>query len=221
MPVSDGQTVHVAETGQEFDMPGTFRKRANERCPHQKFGVGCKLHGTDRMPFSCRIWNCRWLVNDDMGDQPRPDRSHLVVDIAPDFVEMEPSEEGRASGMTDTINLPVIQVWCDPHHRDAHRDAAFRRYIDRQKTCALIRFNEREAFFLAPPSVTGAGWYETMPGTDKIREPHTLNQIATHLGYTLITEMTDDQYMHKTTLTRPDGTKVALASNDKRELPKP
>jgi hypothetical protein len=221
LPVSDGQTVRVAETGSEFDMPGTFRKAAGVRCQHQKYGVGCKVHGTDKMPYSCRVWNCRWLVNDDMGDQPRPDRSHLVVDIMPDFVEMEPNAEGRASGMTETINVPVIQVWIDPKYPNAHRDPAFRRYLERQQTAALIRYDSRKAIFLVPPSMTGADWYETVPGTDKIREPHTLNEIAHQLGYELITEATDDQYMHRTTLTKPDGGTISIASNDKAEHSEP
>jgi hypothetical protein len=122
------------------------------------------------------LWNCRWLVNDDTAELRRPDRAHYVIDIMPDFV--------RAVHNTDpsqSYTIEVIQVWVDPKYRDAHRDPTFRRYIDRQRKCALIRYGSYEGFLLAPPSVTGTGWIERQSGFNE--EPqHTLQKIAAELG---------------------------------------
>src|SRR5262249_38032112 len=63
-----------------------FDKPHGERCPHQ-CSKGCRVYA--RRPFGCRYWNCRWLVNDDCGDLRRPDRSHVVIDLMPDFVTLD------------------------------------------------------------------------------------------------------------------------------------
>jgi hypothetical protein len=69
-----------------------FDKPAGERCPHQKHHKRCSIYGN--RPFGCRIWNCRWLVEDDTADIGRPDRSHLVIDLMPDFVTLRNNEDG-------------------------------------------------------------------------------------------------------------------------------
>src|SRR5437879_280323 len=61
-----------------------FDKPAGERCSHQRTGKGCAIY--TKRPFGCRFWNCAWLANADTADLRRPDRSHYVVDIAPDYV---------------------------------------------------------------------------------------------------------------------------------------
>src|SRR5262245_37028912 len=66
-------------------MPSDLDKPAGERCKYQRHGKGCTVYKSYKMPTCCRVWNCRWLVNDDTQDQSRPDRSHLVIDIVPDF----------------------------------------------------------------------------------------------------------------------------------------
>ena len=123
-------------------------KPANVRCPHQKHGVGCAIY--DKRPFCCKVWTCRWLVNNDMADQSRPDRSHLVVDVMPDYVTV------KAEGQEDQ-KVQVIQVWCDPRYPDAHRDPAFRRYLARrgeqEGVIALIRYNARDALTIVPPAM--------------------------------------------------------------------
>ena len=43
-----------------------INKPANTRCKHQKVGKGCGIYA--QRPFSCMVWNCRWLVNDDTAD---------------------------------------------------------------------------------------------------------------------------------------------------------
>jgi hypothetical protein len=170
-----------------------FGKAAGVRCQFAKFGKGCSIYA--RRPGSCELWNCRWLVNDDTADLRRPDRSHYVIDIMPDFV--------RAVHATDpalTRNLEVIQVWVDPKFRDAHRDPRLREYLDRQGKCGLIRYSSREGFLLAPPSVTGGGWVERQSGFDD--EPqHTLQQIARELGGEIAIDVEGE---HATVTTR-DG----------------
>ena len=181
-----------------------FGKAAGERCQFAKFGKGCSIYS--RRPGSCALWNCRWLVNDDTAELRRPDRSHYVIDIMPDFV--------RAVHNTDpslSRNWEVIQVWVDPKYRDAHRDPMFRRYIDRQRKCALIRYSSREGFLLAPPSVTGDGWFEKESGFNE--EPqHTLQQIAAELGG----EIEIDVATNSATVTTADGVERTVAVDDWR-----
>lgn len=131
-------------------------KLAGERCSHQKFKVGCNVYNTPGMPPECGVWSCRWLVEDDTADQRRPDRSHLVIDIMPDYVHTPPEE--------DQQNVEVVQVWCDPKYPDAHRDPDFRAYAARRglegKLC-LIRYSAKEAFILIPPNISPTGdWIE-------------------------------------------------------------
>lgn len=159
-----------------------FDKPANCRCAHQRTGKGCAIY-RDR-PMSCEIWNCRWLVDTSTGALPRPDRAHYVVDIMPDFVTVVPHDGSPKR------DLPVIVIWCDPAFRDAHKAASLREWIDSQRTCALIRYGSREAFLLAPPSVTGDGWQEQTSGTGG--PEHTLQQKAAALGGSLIVEVEND-----------------------------
>jgi hypothetical protein len=108
-----------------------FDKAAGERCPHQRHGKGCTVYS--RRPFGCRVWSCRWLLEDDTAELARPDRSHYVVDVSPDFIRTD-----------DGTVVAVIQVWVDPGYRDAHRDPALRAYLARRAAegyAALIRFN--------------------------------------------------------------------------------
>ena len=146
-------------------------KRANERCGHQRAGKGCAIYA--QRPVSCALWNCRWLVDSDV-DLPRPDRAHYVLDMMPDFVTL--TEEG---GMPTSI--PVVQVWIDPTYPDAPRAPSFRRWLDRQGICALIRYGSRDGFLLAPPSVTGSGWQEKQSNA-AFGLPHSLEDVARVLG---------------------------------------
>jgi len=117
-------------------------KAAGERCRHQRTGKGCAVYHTDQMPFSCHFWNCRWLVNDDTADLSRPDRTHYVIDIMPDYVTVEDNVTGEKT------NVEVIQIWCDPLHPHAHRDPALRRYIERRAAegkITLVRYNQKDA----------------------------------------------------------------------------
>jgi hypothetical protein len=117
-------------------------KAAGERCRYQRTGKGCAVYHTPKMPFSCHFWNCRWLVNDDTADLSRPDRTHYVIDIMPDYVTVTDNVTGEKT------NVEVIQIWCDPQHPHAHRDPALRRYIERRAAegkIALVRYNQKDA----------------------------------------------------------------------------
>jgi hypothetical protein len=206
LPVADGANI-ITSDGRTLQMPGALNKKAGQRCPHQKHGVGCKLHGTKAMPYSCSIWNCRWLVNNDTHDMQRPDRVHYVIDIMPDLVEMVRHDTG------ETIEMEVIQIWVDPDYPDAHRDPALRRYIDRQRKAALIRFNERDSIFLAPPSLTGEGWYERDSKASPEMKQTRINKLVDRLAYTVEFEGEPSATgMTKTVLRSPDGQTIEIAT---------
>jgi hypothetical protein len=153
-------------------------KLANVRCRHQKHGVGCAIY--DRRPLSCQMWRCQWLAPEEFDtlDLPRPDRVHYVVDMIPDYVTMT-WHDGRPPD-----HLPVVQVWVDPDHRDAHRDPALRRWLERQRMPAIIRYSERDGFVLFPPSCSeDRQWHEQRSGMSE--HSHTLEQKAAALGGSL------------------------------------
>jgi hypothetical protein len=184
-------------------------KGANTRCRQQKHGKGCAVYGTSAMPASCSIWVCRWLANEDTADQPRPDRAHLVIDVMPDFVRARDPEQGDA-----IITIPVIQVWIDPAFPEAHRDPAFRRYLDRQGKPALIRYSARDGFLLIPPSACRDGvWIEKRSEIDPgvgVEKQHTVEEIARALGGTVQHEIADNG-VFRSTLT-VDGKPVEMAT---------
>lgn len=150
-------------------------KPAGVRCQHQRHHKGCAIY--PGRPVSCALWNCRWLVDADMADQQRPDRSHLVVDIMPDFVVVE--DKGQR------INQPVVQVWMDPDYPDAHKDPRFRAYVERrgrEGIITLIRTSAGDAFALVPPCLMGDGqWKEVRTNLQRV-EAHTAEEIAEALS---------------------------------------
>lgn len=133
-------------------------KAASKRCAHQKFGVGCKVHGTPRQPRSCRLWSCWWLMNPAF-DLPRPDRAGYVVDPTQDFVVLgEDVFTGR--------QLPALQIWADPSRPDAWRSALpwIKDALAGKPSVALIRFNSRDAIVIVPPNISETGdWLEIDP----------------------------------------------------------
>jgi hypothetical protein len=56
-------------------------KPMGERCAHQ-CASGCAIHNEERLPISCRIFECEWL-HGKFREEERPDRSGLVVTLAP------------------------------------------------------------------------------------------------------------------------------------------
>src|SRR3954471_19848386 len=117
-----------------------LRKRAGEKCKHQKFGKGCTVYHTRAMPPECGLWNCRWLVGDDTADMPRPDRAHYVIDIMPDFITVTDNEAGV------TQKIQVVQIWIDPKHPDVIYSQSLRDYMERRAKdgiAALCRLDHK------------------------------------------------------------------------------
>ena len=170
-----------------------INKPANQRCPHQKSYCGCTIY--PRRPMSCQLWSCRWLVDESTAGLPRPDRTHYVIDLIPDFITMKPHD-----GSTPT-HIEVIQVWIDPAHRLAHRAPSFRRWLAAQGKPAIIRYSSKEGFVLFPPALTGGeGWVEHESGLMS-EHTHTLEEKAAALGGEVEIEIsTDGSRMHRTTL---------------------
>ena len=156
--------------------PGvSINKAAGERCPHQKFGKGCGIYAN--RPFACKMWNCRWLV-DDAGETARPDRSHLVIDVMPDFITAVDNETGKKH------QIQVVQVWIDPKYPNAHRDPAFRRWLAKQAEkgiAALIRYNSHDALTIMAPPMNPAGEWIEIRG-DSTEKTHTLDDMVNALG---------------------------------------
>jgi hypothetical protein len=153
-------------------------KVAGERCKYQRHSKGCTVYHTRKMPRACGFWNCRWLVGDDTADQSRPDRSHIVIDIMPDFITLSYDNQG------EPFKLQVVQAWIDPNFPDAHRDPAFRAYVLRrglEGIATMIRSNGKDSMVLFPPNMaTDNEWHEITSG--KSEHDHTFTDIQNALG---------------------------------------
>lgn len=130
-------------------------KLANQKCQHQKFGVGCAIY--HRCPRSCRLRSCQWLIGGEHTETlRRPDRGRYVVDIIPEYVTLRPHDGGPPQ------NAPVVQVWLDPRYPDAWRDPGLLAYLDqrsKQDFAALLRTSSHQASVLVPPRLSGqAEW---------------------------------------------------------------
>jgi hypothetical protein len=146
-----------------------LHKGANTRCQHQRTGKGCRVYNKPAMPTSCRLWSCQWLTGG-APDLRRPDRSHYVIDVLPDYITLKDD--------TGEHKIPVLQIWVDPDFPDAHRDPLLRAYLDeqgKQGYMALVRYDSKRAFALAPPSIASDGeWHELHsnmgPGQHRARD---------------------------------------------------
>lgn len=144
----------VARMTPEFDKP------AGARCPYQRHRKGCSIYA--RRPFGCKVWSCRWLVDEGAVSLSRPDRSHYVVDMMTDFITADPNDG------TPPVNIEVVQVWVDPDHPDAWRDPALLAYLDRQGEqgrATLIRWDSSRSIAVFPPSMCGDGQWHEQGGT--------------------------------------------------------
>ena len=163
--------MHSGDVG----MPGSIHKPAGERCPHQHTGKGCGIYSS--RPACCRFWSCQWLLGTDTADLRRPDRSRYVIDAMPDFIEMRP-HDGSPSA-----NIRVVQVWVDPKHPDAWRDPALLAFLERrgeEGIAAIIRFNERDAITVFPPTLSADGQWHEMK-SNRLRKPHSFGEIINAL----------------------------------------
>jgi hypothetical protein len=147
LPMKDGVTINGRPVA-------GYHKPAGARCKHQRHGKGCMIYS--RRPDCCRMWTCRWLVNNDTHDLPRPDRSHYVIDLIPDAVTARPNDG------SPEWQIEVVQIWVDPDYRDAWRDPRLLAYLERrgkEGIVALIRFNESDGITLFPPSMSSDGQF--------------------------------------------------------------
>lgn len=124
-----------------------IKKSGGVCCSHQT-ATGCAIYAN--RPMSCRLWSCRWLIGDSLGE--RPDVTHYVVDSALDHV------------LFNGESVTAVQVWVDPAYPDAHKAPALRDYLDKcgrmNAWVAIIRYNWRDGFVLVPPSMSGDTWHE-------------------------------------------------------------
>jgi hypothetical protein len=149
-------------------------KGANERCTHQRH-TGCRVYHKEGMPPECALWDCRWLAGT-AGGTSRPDRSHIVIDVMPDFIDVMPDDGEK-------FPIEVIQCWIDPRYPDAHKDRAFRAFLFEEAQhgrFALIRFNARDAFVLVAPEVPDGEWREM--GGQSSGRTHTAIEIVQALS---------------------------------------
>lgn len=128
-----------------IDSTRALHKAAGQRCVHQR-RTGCSIYL--RRPVSCRAWSCMWLQGAAMR---RPDRSHYVIDMLPDFVTTT-DETGHQE------KVPVAQIWIDENYPDAHLDTDLRAWLEHRSIAGLVRYGNTRGLVLFPPSVTGSGW---------------------------------------------------------------
>jgi hypothetical protein len=132
-------------------------KKAGVRCDNQKFGVGCKVHGTPAQPGSCKRWNCWWLL-DPTCDLSRPDRAGYVIDPSPDFVILgDDVFAGR--------KVAALQIWCDEKRRDAWTGARvwIEKMLKGKDAVILVRYGSKEAMAVIPPWMSDTQEWQIQP----------------------------------------------------------
>lgn len=128
-------------------------KPHNVRCKHLR-SSGCGIYAT--RPDSCRMWSCKWLFDDATAGLRRPDLAGYAIDPMLDTI------------LVDERPIDVIQIWCDPARREAHRDPALRAYLAlmhaRFGLLTIVRWGSGNGLVLAPPSTTESGEWEEAGG---------------------------------------------------------
>jgi uncharacterized protein len=84
-------------------------KPRDQWCPNCHIGRGCNIY--DSRPRSCRDFGCMWLLYEDMPEEARPDRSHVVI--------WEPEANTER----------IIQINVDPARPDAWKAPVLRKLI--------------------------------------------------------------------------------------------
>jgi Fe-S-cluster containining protein len=147
-----------------------FDKHAGVRCQYQRHS-GCSVY--DRRPLGCRMWSCRWLVNDDTADMRRPDRCGYVIDLVPDFIRYRLKTDPEGEGTP----VEVVQIWIDPKRCDGWRDdKELMAYIERRAAegkAAILRFSERKAIVVIAPAMAGDGQWHQITGGELAAERST------------------------------------------------
>ena len=130
-------------------------KPANVKCDHLG-SRGCRIYA--QRPDPCRYWSCRWLFDTETAALRRPDHAGYVLDPMHDEIR-QTFDDGRQR------TIPVLQVWCDPHRRDAWRDPALLDYLElmarKHQLAVIVRWSSREALVAFAPAFCPDGeWHE-------------------------------------------------------------
>ena len=132
-------------------------KKAGVRCQHQRQAGGCAVYA--RRPLECKLWDCRWLADPDATELPRPDRSHIVIDVMEDVVELMHPE-----GFP--VEFPMMQIWVDPAFPDSWDTPELRAFMERKAASdgvgTILRWNNLRGKAVFPPTLHGTGgqWRE-------------------------------------------------------------
>jgi Pyruvate/2-oxoacid:ferredoxin oxidoreductase delta subunit len=125
-------------------------KPAGVRCRHLR-AKGCGIYAT--RPRPCAAWSCKWLIDDTTADIRRPDQAGYAIDPMLDTI------------LAEGVPVEVVQIWCDPARRDAHRDPALRAWLEavhaRFGLLAIVRWGSGDGLILVPPAGSKEGtWLE-------------------------------------------------------------
>jgi hypothetical protein len=156
----------------------SLNKAAGHRCQHQRHHKGCNIYQKRGFPPECGAWSCRWLTGDDTADLSRPDRSHYVIDIMPDFVTIRDDATGAAQ------HVEVVQVWVDPKYPDAHRDPLLRAYLERrakENVVGIVRWDNERAMVIFPPEMSENRQWNEVTTQFKVKE-HSVDEVVAALG---------------------------------------
>jgi hypothetical protein len=113
---------------------------------------------------------------------PRPDRSHYVIDINPDYLTITDPAAALLRGGEKT-KVPVVQIWLDPQHPNAHRDPALRAYLSRrgdEGIVGVIHLDLERYIVLLPPQMSFDNQWHEVP--DGLREERSRGDVMTVLA---------------------------------------
>lgn len=137
------------------EMP--LNKPGGVRCQHLRH-KGCSIYA--QRPDVCAAWSCAWLYQPEGKILRRPDNCGYAVDCCLHEI------------FINEALVRVIQVWVDPHRRDAHKAPELRAYLalmaEKHGLPAIVRWplagvdqSEDEATVLFAPCLTENGeWGE-------------------------------------------------------------
>jgi hypothetical protein len=173
----------------------SLHKIAGVKCQHQRVGKGCMIYATK--PHECHWWNCRWLLDDNTGNLPRPDRAHYVLDVMPDFVH-QVHEDGRR------VDFPVMQIWCDPAFPNAWREPRCMAYIEwvakERQMGTIIRWGRESALTVFAPCLTFDGEWHEVTGQIKPENEaglkHVLGRLSDQNRAEILERVVEGGYKH-------------------------
>jgi hypothetical protein len=94
----------------KIDVP-ELKKLAAVSCDHCHEGAGCKIY--ENRPQVCRGWYCGWRRMEYLGDDWRPDRCGVLIDIAGGEDQGIPAGFTQVALKFDIVDSPRVLDW-DP-----------------------------------------------------------------------------------------------------------